>query len=85
MTKVWTFKIVGGDKELLPIRISIPNTPLLDHRGGMTLWKMVGPPEWADAIEGMLKTSGAQVDRYTEGRGTDEEREERLKQLGAED
>lgn len=66
--KVWTFKIVGGE----PIQISIPRVPVLNHTGGTTLWQMFGPPEWADAIEGMLKASGCKIERYGEGQ-TDEQ------------
>ena len=36
--KVWTFKITGGE----PIQIGIPNSPVLNHVGRMTLWKMIG-------------------------------------------
>lgn len=75
MIKVWTFKIVGGE----PIKIAIPQNPILDHKGEVTLWKMVGPPEWAEAIEKMLTVYGAQVERFTETRETDEERSLRMR------
>jgi len=59
---VWTFQITGGK----PFRLSIPQNPLLDHNGRMTLWKLVGTEMLADQVEHDISKFGGQVKRYGE-------------------
>jgi len=60
--KVWTFVLRGGEKFIL----NMPRTPLLEHKGGMTLWKMIGTEQVALAAETLIRESGAEVELHTE-------------------
>jgi len=77
--KVWTFLIAGGD--LLPIRISVKDTPLLDHDGGPTIWKMIGDEARASSIQRALECLGCKVKRTTEEQSPEQEAE-RMRLMG---
>lgn len=87
--QVWTFEIRGGS----PFRLDAQSNPSLLHGyhftpwrithnpPSMTLWKMVGTTEQADAVEAAIHEAGAKVRRYTEEQSP-EQRNERLRLLG---
>jgi len=75
---VWTFVILGGDDQLT---ITLPNNPPLNHRGGKTVWKLMGTERLAAAAEELIQSAGATVTRYAEVQ-TEEQAEERKEVLG---
>lgn len=76
--KVWTFLVRGGPDDL---SISLPGNPPLHHTGSMTIWKLVGTQETADAATGLLRSLGASVEVFTEEE-SQEQRAERMRLLG---
>lgn len=50
--RIWTFRIQGGQA----LSMSIPGSPVLQHEGGMTVWKLLGTEEWARKVERVLTT-----------------------------
>lgn len=84
--RVWTFEIRGGSS----FRLDVQSNPSLLHgcdlatwriEPGLSLWKMVGTVEQADAVEAAIREAGARVRRYTEEQ-TPEQEAERLRLLG---
>ncbi len=74
--KVWTFRIQGGEA----FDISLPANPALNHDGGRTLWKLLGPKELADAAASLIRAMGAEVEVFSEEQ-TPEQLEERQRLL----
>ncbi len=63
--KVWTFIIRGG--ECFRLNFNERIGPVLDHDGGMTMWKMVGTEKEADAVKDLVVTVAmCRVERHTE-------------------
>lgn len=59
---VWTFMVTGGG----PFALTVPQNPTLEHRGGMTIWKLVGTEILADQVEADILAFGGTVKRHTE-------------------
>jgi len=74
--KVWTFRITGGED----FSMSMPRTPVLEHTGRTTLWKMIGTVEVMEAAKTLIRQCGAAVEAHTEGQSTEQAaiRRERL-------
>ena len=75
--RVWTFEIRGSTFQL----DAQGNPPLRHNSPGLTLWKMVGTVEQADAVEAAIREAGARVRRYSEDQSPEQEAE-RLQLLG---
>jgi hypothetical protein len=70
---VWTFVISAGPS----FKITLPDNPFLDYKGGREIWKIVAPESTADTIKSMLESLGVVVVRYTEGESLEQTAERR--------
>jgi len=77
MKRVWTFVIEGGE----PFSLTVPGGPSCNHRGGRTVWKLVGGAGLSKTVAQMMRALGAQVETYTEAESP-EQAAERRKLLG---
>lgn len=62
LRKCFTFKIVGGE----PFQLYVPLSPVLEHHGQMTLWKVVITPDQLPYIISFIEKRGSQVTLYVE-------------------
>jgi hypothetical protein len=75
--RMYTFKIQGGGA----FTMSLPNTPKLEHSGGISIWRMVGTQEAVDSVKAFMELSKAKIEVYALEQ-TEEQaqiREDRLK------
>lgn len=78
--QVWTLVLTGG----LPFQLALPMTPMLDHDGGRTVWKMWGVEQMVLQMEQAIKEAcQASIEHFTETQ-TAEQKYERMEILGLE-
>ena len=73
VVRVWTFLIRHGD----PFTLTLPMTPILNHDGRRTFWKMVGTPSEAKRVEQVIESHDCAVKKFCEEQSEEQARERR--------